>query len=123
MEILNHLVDLSDYGIEYTEEDKRIFVQFQDELINAGYEIKYMNTPVEMTENGLMTALSNKFNEVSSGYELFKDLTNIFVPENKYNHVFNNIIYIYTLGKLKCIKDNITYFVYTIRIGTDYKFN
>jgi hypothetical protein len=123
MEILNHLVDLSDYGIEYTEEDKRIFVQFQDELINAGYEIKYMNTPVEMTENGLMTALSNKFDEVSSGYELFKDLTNIFVSENKYNHVFNNIIYIYTLGELKCIKDNITYFVYTIRIGTDYKFN
>lgn len=29
MEILNHLDDLSEFGIEYAEEDKNIFVEFQ----------------------------------------------------------------------------------------------
>ena len=82
-----------------------------------------MNAPVDMTEDGLMTALAMKFNEDSSGYELFKDLTDCFVPQNQYNHVFNNTIYIYALSKLKCLIDSKESFVYTIRIGTDYKFN
>lgn len=123
MEILNHLVDLSEFGIEYTEEDKRIFLEFENELINAGYEIKYMNAPVEMTENVLMTALAMRFNEVSSGYELFKDLTDCFVQNNQYNYVFDNTIYIYKMSKLKCLIDCKESFVYTIRIGTDHKFN
>lgn len=121
MEILNHLEDLSNCGWIWTEEDKKILVDFQNNLINAGYTIKYLNAPVDITEDGLMTAVSRRFSRVSSGDELFKELANDFVTENKYNHIFNNNnIYIYKMAKLKFMDAET---LYAIRIGTDYKFN
>ena len=120
MEILNHLDDLSEFGIEYTEEDKTIFVDFQTNLINMGYEIKYMNAPTDTTEDGLMTALSKRFSKVSSGDELFKELAEDFVTQTKYKQVFDNRIYIYQMTKYKFIDSG---YLYGIRIGTNYKFN
>ena len=120
MEILNHLEDLSDYGIEYTEEDKNIFVEFQNAIKDAGYNIKYMNAPVDITEGGVISAISKRFSKVSYGDELFKQLVDDFVMQTEHKQVFDNRIYIYEMSKLKCLNSDV---LYKIRIGTAHKFN
>lgn len=79
-----------------------------------------MSAPVDITEDGLMTALSKRFSKVSSGDELFKELAEDFVTQTKYKQVFDNRIYIYQMSKLKYMNSDA---LYVIRIGTDYKFN
>lgn len=124
MEILNHLEDLSDYGIEYTEDDRRIFIEFEDEL-SKNFTIKYMKSPVDMTLDGVMSAVSRRFDkEVFSGKEMYDNLIPYLIEDKKYKSIFNDTIYIYKIGKLFCLNANDEkYSIYTIRIGTDFKFD
>lgn len=124
-EILNHLEDLSEYGIEYTEEDKSIFVEFENSIVNAEYEIKYMKSPVDIIENKTITAISMKFhtNVILSGIDIFNELIEYIEDNSKYKFIVDKTLYIYKISKLKTINDGITAFSYVIRIGTDTKFN
>lgn len=120
MEILNHLEDLSDYGIEYTEEDKRIFLEFENEIKTAGYDIKYMNAPVDIIENNTITAMCIRVDdEILSGIDLFNNIINNLIKDNsQYNFIIDNKLFIYTMAKIKIIRDDIPSFVYTFRIGS-----
>ena len=126
MQIINHLEDISIYNLEYTEDDKRIFSELEDLIKEAGYSIQYMNAPVDIIENNIITAISMKMRidrKILSGKEIFDALIDYIKNNTEYNFINNYTIYIYKMGKLKCIKDDITFFVYTIRIGTYHKFN
>lgn len=117
MEILNHLVDLSDYGIEYTEADKRVFLEFENLIKKAGYNIQYMNTPADITSYGPMEATTMTFvYDINSGDDLFNKLFNGFDSKSKF--VFDNTLFIYKIGKVKLIKEDITTFNYTMRLGS-----
>ena len=116
-EILNHLEDLSEFGIEWLDEDKEILVEFQNKIIDAGFIIKYLNTPLDMTEDGIITALALKTEMATTGNELFQQLHEHIMQEHKYNFIFNKTIYIYQMSKLNC--QNAQF--YKIRIGSQLK--
>lgn len=120
MQILNHLADLTEYYWDWTEQDKEILEQFENELILNGYKIKYMQCPVDKTIDGIIiSAIARKFeSEIKTGIDLYKELITDIETDKKYNILFDNIIYIYKVGKVKLVKDNITTFAYTMRIGS-----
>ena len=118
-EILKHLENLTEYGYDYTEEDKRIFLEVEQEL-SKKYNLKYMNAPVDMTEDGVATGVSSKSDkDINNGFDLAIDISNYILEKNeKYNFIQNNNLYIYRLSKIKCVKDEKTMFYYTIRLGS-----
>lgn len=118
-EILNHLQNLTEYGYDYTEDDKKIFLEVEQELSKT-YNLKYMNAPVDITPDGIATGISSKSDkDINNGFDLANDISNYILEKNeKYNFIQNNNLYIYQLGKIKCIKDEKVSFSYTIRIGS-----
>lgn len=119
MKILNHLDDLSEFGIEYTEEDKNIFVEFENVIKDAGYNIEYMNAPVDIIKNNILAAISIKFdNGILSGADMYSELIEYITAHEKYKFIFDNNVYIYKLSKQKTIRNDETSFIFTIRIGS-----
>lgn len=122
-EILNHLEDLSEYGIEYTEEDKSIFVEFENSIVNAGYEIKYMKSPVDIIDGIVFSALSIACKEYKDGIDIANELLS-YIKTSKYKFVYNDSFHIYTVSKYAVIDEiGVKKFLYKIRLGTDTKFN
>lgn len=121
MEILNHLDDLSEFGIEYTEEDKNIFVEFENTIKDAGYNIEYMGAPVDIIKNNTLAAISIKLDsELLSGIEIFNELIKYIndKSKSKYNFIIDNTLFIYKMSKIKTIRNDETSFIFTIRIGS-----
>lgn len=111
MEILNHLQDLSEYGMDYSVEEKQLFVDFVNLIKNSGIGVEYMNAPVDMIQGNIVTGVSTTFQDAKTAEEMFNKLK-IIIEDT--NYFINKSIFIYKLGKVitRDFGD-----IYTIRIG------